>query len=704
MVRFKCGCGGVSFEFTCGVEGSASFDEPSVVFFCHCSMCCDGEGEPERGVAWGAIPRLGSYPISGTLNRRKSSFATRSFCKSCGTEVLLRYDCEIGTDWIRLDGVEGGAYLSEERQRSAFHIHCKDADTRAILTTGNATYPAKMFDAWEPWIPDPSRKLGVPASSICYACFKIYNDCKCEVPAKRTMPHACDNPRCASGASAKLVCSICKRRRYCSSKCARVHWKNEGRGHRFECGPSHATSDNEYNKRISQFSVVVERKTGRGRCVSASSALQAGSVVLRQAPLAKLLHPWLWDSHCFLCFKRLPSARESCVVVGESIRYCSTNCLESESKVDKKFEHSFLDALVSVVERVEGLNRMMLSDILLAARVLRRSNKKEFADFIAMEFHDASADREQQYSLMAKILLQSSLLGRPNRARQFSEEFAVTVFKRFTSNNFAVTDSLLVSVGAAVIPEAALLNHSCLPNCVATWSDAGQLTFRLIVDVPAGTELTHSYIEAACAAKGRQEILRQDYAFQCACDLCVSPPDVVIPKCLVFKKGQSIEATRNIETCFKNPTTKSIIRAVRDATEMANMAMHSATSIEAELSILSSSLAILRSHLCPCHPECISVVGKLLTTALAAGQYERAIVACAELVEMYRIVYPFRHPLLGLQLYTLGNLHADRGEFARALPILQEALQILRITHGLSCALVHGLLQLVSACERSDNG
>ena len=50
-------------------------------------------------------------------------------------------------------------------------------------------------------------------------------------------------------------------------------------------------------------------------------------------------------------------------------------------------------------------------------------------------------------------------------------------------------------IGAGCYPRAAILNHSCGPNCVLAFGEGGHLHVRTAVDVPAGAELCHSYTE-----------------------------------------------------------------------------------------------------------------------------------------------------------------------------------------------------------------
>jgi [histone H3]-lysine4/36 N-trimethyltransferase SMYD len=52
---------------------------------------------------------------------------------------------------------------------------------------------------------------------------------------------------------------------------------------------------------------------------------------------------------------------------------------------------------------------------------------------------------------------------------------------RFRCNNFGILDELMQCVGAGVFPSVALLNHSCVPNCILRYSIAKNQPVKLQV-------------------------------------------------------------------------------------------------------------------------------------------------------------------------------------------------------------------------------
>ena len=94
------------------------------------------------------------------------------------------------------------------------------------------------------------------------------------------------------------------------------------------------------------------------------------------------------------------------------------------------------------------------------------------------------------------------------------------VLCRLRCNTFRFCDETGGRLGAACYPQASMFNHSCAPNCVVTYSGAGVMRVRVACDVTAGAELTHCYVDLCAPTVERAERLRQQYGFSCTCRRC----------------------------------------------------------------------------------------------------------------------------------------------------------------------------------------
>ena len=76
--------------------------------------------------------------------------------------------------------------------------------------------------------------------------------------------------------------------------------------------------------------------------------------------------------------------------------------------------------------------------------------------------------------------------------------------------------------GSAVLPAAAMMQHSCAPNTMLMFPEA-DATFQFVAstDLAAGDELFISYIDETQGVAARQEELRRGYGFDCRCEACV---------------------------------------------------------------------------------------------------------------------------------------------------------------------------------------
>ena len=97
--------------------------------------------------------------------------------------------------------------------------------------------------------------------------------------------------------------------------------------------------------------------------------------------------------------------------------------------------------------------------------------------------------------------------------------FVQTLTARVLINAHTLTPPSLDPLGLCLSPRSALLNHSCAPNTAIIFSGP-TLTLRSLAAIPAGSELSISYIDVTNPTSARQSELRGRYFFHCSCSPC----------------------------------------------------------------------------------------------------------------------------------------------------------------------------------------
>lgn len=377
-----------------------------------------------------------------------------------------------------------------------------------------------------------------------------------------------------------------------------------------------------------------------------------------------------------------------------------------------------------------------------AAAVEAVNASSSAADVLAMEEHAgemARSDPEWQRAVvaMAQVGREAGLLPPAVGAAQLQRTLA-----QFRCNNFALTDPLFNSKGAAVLPHGALLNHCCTPACVPLPQRRSLVVrFRCLRDVAEGEELTHAYVDPSDPTADRQAVLQQHYMFRCHCPRCMTEAAAGerlrelcasgAPFAAQQQESQRLSAAGCVEHLMQAgldgvPLALLAPAPTRDrelalAAEMARRAAAEGEPPREE-ALLRQALHIRERHLHPLHRDCITAHSALCGACVAAGRAAAAVPHCAALVGAYRRLYPGAHPVLGLQLYTLGDLlqecegldvavavdvtaalaasgvggGSDGGSATAATAARlcwQEAAGMLAVSHGEDHALVAGLRQ-----------
>jgi hypothetical protein len=324
-------------------------------------------------------------------------------------------------------------------------------------------------------------------------------------------------------------------------------------------------------------------------------------------------------------------------------------------------------------------------------------------------------------------------------SKEWISQQVEVLLRIFRVNNFGITDELLRVVASAVYPLGALLNHSCKPNCILRYHYCKQgtnkhppiLEIAACRDIKPGEELTHSYVELVQPIDIRRDRLRSSYGFHCECDRCtlekgerptlseketdllqLQEPSL-IRKWLDFFNPISTSTTTTPDICNPVRVVKSsdskLLRQMIDQSRSMSKQCMTMDNLQGELECLSNAVHLLCQLLEYEHQEhngaslsskkvsleLYQLRGELLGIQIVAGHTEQAVMNCEYMVAFLAStlcspnVGCHNHPILGLQLFTLGDLYqAMESEddhtinHEMTLNTFSWAREILSVSHG----------------------
>ncbi|RMZ79322.1 hypothetical protein DV737_g3454, partial [Chaetothyriales sp. CBS 132003] len=307
--------------------------------------------------------------------------------------------------------------------------------------------------------------------------------------------------------------------------------------------------------------------------------------------------------------------------------------------------------------------RVLPSIVRAVVRMLKlKSNdqieEKRWQDFLSLESHvqdllntKGDGERCQDIYLMAKAAHKYSGTKEPL-------ELILRICCILTVNCLTLTDAFLEPLGIALDPVAALLNHSCDPNCVIRFdadminSDKskskstpilGSISIDVVQPIREGDELTISYIDNTQPRAHRQADLAARYFFTCACSRCSRGSKTPFDRLLV--SAESAEASD----------------AKAYATDVLNTSLSREQNLSSLIPTMNSALSRLaQSHTFPIHRFPGAQLRLQLVLALIEiGRWRDATLQSAIIV--YRIdpvLYPQQqhHPVRIVSTWRLYRL------------------------------------------------
>ncbi|CAE6380372.1 unnamed protein product [Rhizoctonia solani] len=362
----------------------------------------------------------------------------------------------------------------------------------------------------------------------------------------------------------------------------------------------------------------------RSRAVAARP-LEAGSIILVEAPLAVAIHPSYKGRRCDGCLRELDSLQKcsGCGVYW----YCGVACQSASWKRHHRRLCGFSKTYASSSAYKDATEETQ-TDICLLAHLAA----EHFYKFNTLE--EAQATPNQTAQTFWDLLVSAQ----PHAGQNLIFPLGFTssgvlsaAAARFGNNNFVIHDAQLVPYAHGVFALASRsFNHSCQPNAVAMFEESEkfpQIVIKLVENVSAGEEICISYTDPASPDSKRRDVLQHAYGFLCQCPRCITGTSAAPPSL-----GDEPILRNQIETIVQEQLRNKVpnLEHVRNA-----------------LAYFS-----LERNLLDFLPKWTADFSK----SSHDGPYDQALRDGNAVLGVYALVYPGSHPLLGKCLNIMFSL------------------------------------------------
>ncbi|KAG6578990.1 Histone-lysine N-methyltransferase ASHR1, partial [Cucurbita argyrosperma subsp. sororia] len=272
----------------------------------------------------------------------------------------------------------------------------------------------------------------------------------------------------------------------------------------------------------------------KGRSLFTTRNFHPGEEIISQEPYVCVPNNSTVESRCDRCFASINLKKCSACKVAW---YCSSTCQKSEWKLHR-LECDALarldkDRHKSVTPSIRLIIKLFIRRKLQSEKVIPTTATDNYKLVEALIDHMSGIDEKQlvlyaQMGTLVNLILQWPEMNVKEIARHFS---------KLACNAHTICDSELRPLGTGLYPVISIINHSCLPNAVLVFEGRSAVV-RAVQHIPAGAEVSISYIETAGSTMTRQKALKENYLFTCTCSRCVK---VVTNNCIsqMIKKMKS---------------------------------------------------------------------------------------------------------------------------------------------------------------------
>lgn len=409
---------------------------------------------------------------------------------------------------------------------------------------------------------------------------------------------------------------------------------------------------------------------------------------------------------CSSCVKRSNNLKK-CSKCGV-LKYCGVTCQREDWSIHKE-ECRYLQHVAP---------KIPLDSVMLMLRLIIKHQKNDFGNsdvsdvmwnrsFKDFKSHKQDIEKDsERMSQFSQIMFTIQKLVN-NNLPPVAEMF--DIFCKMTINSFTICDGELNPVGVGIYISPSLIDHSCLPNAVVTFSGK-LLCVRALekIENPSPDNVRISYIDQLALTPDRQEQLEKQYYFTCLCPRCTTTEmdqTMLSVKCPSCSRGYKEKQNGHFLPCtcghVFSETVLSKVHKYEDDIGISLESLKLEKKVQDPAAILQSCIDCQNKeeeYFCNYNIYCIQILDIGLDASIDSGNWSQALCYTKELIQPYRLYYPSNSPQIGLLLMKQGKIQLYLSLLREAMVSLQEAGEIIHITHSREHILYKDLQVLLEQC------
>uniref|UniRef100_H2Y4A3 [histone H3]-lysine(4) N-trimethyltransferase n=1 Tax=Ciona savignyi TaxID=51511 RepID=H2Y4A3_CIOSA len=438
---------------------------------------------------------------------------------------------------------------------------------------------------------------------------------------------------------------------------------------------------------IPGIELIKTAKKGRG--LKATKKFETGQTVLKQDPYAYAVMSSHIDVVCHFCLKApgqpgVPVEDLHRCTACKFAQYCSKEC-QKKAWVEHKAE-------CAAIKRITP--GKPVDQTRLVARILWRKKREqdlkekqeELVKIEELEDHLSKRTPEEKEAIDEKVYSFGDYFTYDEMPE--SDEEMYHLFAIIDCNAIGLNDHRgIQTIGVGIYPTISMMNHDCMPNCVAM-NNGPRLEVRALKIIQPGEELCISYIDSLETTRQRKEKLQMQYYFDCDCESCANG------KCHFVEdlKHALIPGDIKPESVkYINQFSKDMLRRIQQAKErqtwerMCNQTL----GVLAQQDCVIADTNVLK----------LAVLNHAVEVQSFLRRQDAALEYAQRVANAYEKLLPPVHPTLGMYLMRLGVIQWQLQKTENALATLGRAASIISKTHGDDHGMFKELLGLIHQCK-----